>query len=543
MSKSKNKYDYQFRTIYDWNYTHSTPQTWQGWHEAYFGRVSSVLKANREWIRLHDRGCTTPGSASQNCSLTCGNATSMFSSPESIWNCLALATVSMETAQGNKTIDPDDLRVKHEHFDLGDTETLRAFNQLNVFGKVRQCFWQSCTDSKYGKCAQGLQKFKCEPVNPDNLSLFGDVIKNQYCQDADIGIDSDIAGPGVLIAYMIQISLVLFLAILFWLTFLVWPKRRFARASKRSPRPGVNPDFELRRSEDKASGTQAKTRGDLIKVVDSALSDLQEAQTAFGLTIGVIFLVAFVQGKLGLANVASLSSYTVNRDIAYGLLIVGTISIAVIHQCLRLAGKHSIPWSLTLGLSWFLLIASHISREKGSWADPEVFVDNLKMHAKINDCGDNPGPMSFCLGPQNLGPNESFFDNTKMLIYVVHTIYAVLVLRDLIWLMSRIKWLMSRIKYVGIVEDWLDQIRRRYHILLVLPLSFNLLGIAVLIVGFCEVIKTFSKLKNLNDGQLSWAFGQFAAIAIWFPAVIKFMRLLCMWLHPPPPGRASRASR
>ncbi|KAM6509936.1 hypothetical protein FALCPG4_017572 [Fusarium falciforme] len=52
-------YDYKFRTISEYNYTHSTPTLWQAWHEAYFRRITGVLHADGEHVRLFESGCTT----------------------------------------------------------------------------------------------------------------------------------------------------------------------------------------------------------------------------------------------------------------------------------------------------------------------------------------------------------------------------------------------------------------------------------------------------------------------------------------------------
>jgi hypothetical protein len=53
---------------------------------------------------------------------------------------------------------------------------------------------------------------------------------------------------------------------------------------------------------------------------------------------------------------------------------------------------------ITLVLSWTLLSIAHAYRNEGSWADPKRFLENLKRHATVEDCGNNPGPISFCLG-------------------------------------------------------------------------------------------------------------------------------------------------
>lgn len=525
LSFTMSEYDYRFRIMNEYNYTHATPTNWQAWHEAYFGRVGSVLDADGEWVRLLSSGCTTPDSTSRNCSRTCGNATAMFSSPENVWNCMALATVTMETVQGPKSVDPDNLKEMDQEFDLGGS--LEDFDKLRVFTHVRQCFWQSCSDSKYGKCAQDLQRFRCEHISPDNLRQFGEAIKRPFCEDADLAIDSDIAGPGVLVAYMIQVSLVLALAILFWSTYLPGAMTRFFK------RLCIDPDSE---SEDEEPGPvetpDPKTSSGLITAVYSALSDLQKAQTAFVLTIGVIFLLAFRHGKLGLANVTSLLSYTINRNIAFGLLIVGTLSIAVIHPCLPRAGKHSKFWLFALVLSWVLLFTAHVNRKEGSWADPERFLDTLEKHATVEDCGNNPGPMSFCWGSRLQGPDESqkFLATTTRLIPAVHTICGWLVLRDLISLLISA---ISRCRHARPVADWMRDHAHLLHcprcVLSLIEGSLNLLGLGVLFVGLLDVINAFTKAKALNDGQHSWGFGQLAATAVWFQVVLVFAKtVLCV---------------
>jgi hypothetical protein len=528
------EYDYRFRTMDEYNYTYTTPIDWQAWHEAYFGRVSAVLNANGEPVRLLSSGCTTSDSAARNCSRTCGNATAMFSSPENVWNCMALATVTMETVQGSKRVDPDNLKIIDEKFDLGGS--LEAFDRLRVFTHVRQCFWQSCSDSKYGKCTQELQRFRCDHISPDNLGRFGRVIKGAFCGDADLGIDSDIAGPGVLVAYIIQVNLVIALASIFWLTYLPGATTRFFKAAKRFC---ISPDSESRRSsrrsEDResepAETRDSKTAGGLIAPVHSALSDLQEAQTAFGLTIGVIFLLAFGLGKLGLANVTSLLSYTINQDMAFGLLIVGTISIAVLHPCLRRTGEHSKLWLISLVVSWVLLSIANYLRDKGSWADPERFLGNLKRHAAVHDCGNNPGPISFCLGPRLQGPDDSqkSLATTIRLIPAVHVVCGWLVVQDLIsFLVSTIYWFTGRNRHP--INRLLNHLQ---CFLSLIAGSLNLMGLAVLVVGLRDIIRAFDKVKALNDGQHSWGFGQLVATAVWFPVVLKFAKTVlsvgCMW--------------
>ncbi|KAL2673943.1 hypothetical protein Neosp_012389 [[Neocosmospora] mangrovei] len=273
------EYDYRFRTISEYNYTHPTPIIWQAWHEAYFRRITGVLQAGREPVRLFETGCTTESWTVPNCTRTCSDAEHMFSSSENVWNCMALATVAMEVVPGNKTVDPASLKQMHDQFDLGGS--LEAFDKLYVFNHVRQCFWQSCSDSKYGKCPSSLDNFRCNPISPDNIQNFSRAINNDYCRNANWGVDADIAGPGILIAYMVQIALVLIFTGSFWMTRRPWERLKML---KRQPfgafGNALTPETRKERLDPKHANR-------VTLAIHSTVSELQEAQTAFGLTIGL----------------------------------------------------------------------------------------------------------------------------------------------------------------------------------------------------------------------------------------------------------------
>ncbi|KAI8653413.1 hypothetical protein NCS55_01327300 [Fusarium keratoplasticum] len=492
------EYDYKFRTISEYNYTHPTPTLWQAWHEAYFRRITGVLHADGEH--------TAP-----NCTRTCSDATYMFSSPENIWNCMALAAVTMEVVPGNKTVDPVSLKKMDDQFDLGGS--LEAFDKLHVLMRVRRCFWQSCSDSKYGNCTEDLENFRCSPVSPDNIQDFSRVINHAYCGKANLGVDADIAGPGILVAYMVQIALVLILAGLFWVTY--QPLNRLKTATRQS----FGASGRASTLETRNEVLDSKHANRVTLAVHSTISELQEAQTAFGLTIGVIFLCAFGGGgRLELANVSSVLSYSVNHDIAFGLLVVGTCSIAFLQPCRQRVGKHGKSrWASMVPMlaSWLLMIIAHDLKTKGSWADPEHLIEILRENAAVEGCGNNPGPMSFCLGPLLQGPDESerVFKMTTRLAPAVHVLLPIVLFEE--WVIK------LREKPESKISRFFSG--RFCQVLSRILLTANLL---MLILCLVEVVKAFKKIQEINGGQYSWGFGQLVAMAVWIPVVANFLTFL-----------------
>ncbi|RSL57726.1 hypothetical protein CEP53_006369 [Fusarium sp. AF-6] len=489
------EYDYRFRTINEYNYTHPTPILWQAWHEAYFRKIGSVLHADGEPVRLFESGCTTDKWTAPNCTRTCSDAKYMFSSPENVWNCMTLAAVTMEVVPGNKTVDPDSLKEMDEQFDLGGS--LEAFDKLHVFTRVRRCFWQSCSDSKYGNCASELEDFRCDPVSPGNIKDFDRVINYAYCRDADLGVDSDIAGPGILVAYMVQITLALILAGLFWATYQPW--QRFKTMTTQFLTVFICASM----SETITQISASKPANRVTLAVHSAISELQEAQTAFCIVIGAILICAFtgITG-LGLANISSVLSYSVNHDIAFGLLVVGACSIAFLKPCRQRVGKYvksRLVFTIPMAFSWNSTIVAHALKAGGSWANPRHLIEILRENAAVEGCGNNPGPMSFCLGPLLQGPDESqrVFESTTKLAPFVHVLLIIaLVEEGVIFIRETSE--SNRDSFVS---------GRFYRIFSWNLFLVDLMSFIMLIICLVEMVIAFKKLQELNGGQYSWGFG------------------------------------
>lgn len=183
--------NYDFKREYDGV---DIPQQWQAWETAHFLRVKAIISHPEAGARLISYGCNNDDGGTLNCTTTCRNTTLMYNSPENLWNCVTLATVAMLAGPGNDTINQTNVEEMDEKFHF---ESLDAVNGLDIFQRVRECAWSSCSDSKYGACTASFQQFKCAAVSPKNIASFGDILQGPYCKAAGSGIDFDIAGQGV----------------------------------------------------------------------------------------------------------------------------------------------------------------------------------------------------------------------------------------------------------------------------------------------------------------------------------------------------------
>lgn len=190
--------EWRFQAISEPNYNRKgIPVEWQAWHDAWFNRISAIAEPDPglEPTVLLETGCTTDDWQTPNCTRTCSDATAMFGSAENLWNCVSLASVAMAVASGNDTVDDDNVKEMNELFHIGGT--LADFDGRNVFAHVRECFLQSCADSTYGRCTPRLADFRYNPIDQFNWVDFSHIIQEWYCDHRELGIDSDIAGPGV----------------------------------------------------------------------------------------------------------------------------------------------------------------------------------------------------------------------------------------------------------------------------------------------------------------------------------------------------------
>ncbi|KAF5535794.1 hypothetical protein FMEXI_10630 [Fusarium mexicanum] len=441
------------------------PPEWQMWDEAYFKRVSDTLADPTHTATLMAEGCNNGDFGDLNCTKTCDSAEYMFRIPQNLWNCMTLSTVAMKVIPEptNDTVNEASEKAMDDLFHFG---SLRDFDKLFAFRKVRECLWQSCSDSKYGKCTEDLFGYQCSPIHQFSIGNFGTVLSERYCSVADPGFDFDLVGQGVLISYIMQQT-----------TF-----------------PPVKWLIQIYRQ--------------FPSAITSTLIDLQETQTLFAATISVATIVAF-HCYTGLANVASISSYVLNNEIAHGVIIIGMSPLLLLQLVLHASGHTS---TYTLGfvfLNWlFIVIKSAL--QKGGAAG---FEKTLQRQSSMPVCGNNPGAMSYCM---NYNITTGFTHIKSSLIFVHVLTFLLLVDWTLATLYGFYKkdWPQDRASWVR------NLIKKR-----ALAVLTALLAIVPMAFGLADLVRFYMGLRDryTPEGGLPWSFGQVTAVAVWFPVVFKFL--------------------
>ncbi|KAH7179872.1 uncharacterized protein B0J16DRAFT_403186 [Fusarium flagelliforme] len=415
----------KFRLVHDYNITRNyhgihIPKQWQAWETAHFFRVHTIIKHPEVPARLISYGCNNGDPNALNCTETCTNETFMYSSPENLWNCMTLATVAMVVRPGNDTIDRENEKEMDEIFHFG---TVEKFNELGVFWHARRCVWASCADSTYGHCTASLGPFKCQKITPFNIKNFGQVMAGPYCQAANAGIDLDIAGQGIVTAYIIQLVLVLFLGLCFKLT-TSWI-RTFGRIVS-----SFQQDSSLREKCQEVQVRLSQTR--FAHASSSAMRDFQESQALFAATISITAIITFDGGnKAGMANMLSLFSWMFNHRILQGLITAGMYPV-LLAQLLCHRNFYTLFFVI---LSWILMAVITESQD----FDTDAFEKHLKQVSTVPVCGNMPGPMSFCQGIKEKESYE-FFPITLACRCVVHGVVSCLIIDYLVYFVKKSFW-------------------------------------------------------------------------------------------------------
>ncbi|KAL7769811.1 hypothetical protein ACKLNR_001195 [Fusarium oxysporum f. sp. zingiberi] len=500
---------------YDFNRTYhgiAISEQWQAWETAHFFRVRSIIENPTVGARLISYGCNNVDGSSLNCTKTCSNATLMYNSPENLWNCMTLATLGMLVGPGNDTIDRESEKRMDEKSHFG---TVEKFNSLNVFREVRDCAWASCSDSTYGSCTSSLQGFKCGPVSPNNIAKFGRVTAKPYCQAASAGIDLDIAGQGIVTAYVIQLVLVIFLGLCFKLT-TSWI-RTFGRMSS-----SFQKDSVFRETCQRWQTTLSETR--FAKAASSAMLDFQESQALFAAIISITTIITFDGGNsAGLANMLTLFSWMFNHRILQGLITAGMYPVLMAQLVMHRAGERRFYTLFFVVLSWILMTV--ITEFQDFNAD--AFEEHLKQVSTLDACGGNPGPMSFCQGIKEKNSYD-FFNLTLACRFTVHIIVSCLII-DWILHFTKTRMTGDKVKYTQIggesrtIFSFAETKGARLS-LGVFWAAIELLTIIIIFIGLREMVELLD-MHSADGGLSTWGFGQLVAVAIWFPVMIKFICL------------------
>ncbi|KAG5748409.1 hypothetical protein H9Q70_008910 [Fusarium xylarioides] len=516
------------------------PQDWRAWEVAWLYRLPAIITHDTVPARLIENGCIVDNVT--NCHKACGSEEYMFSNPETLWNCLTLATVAMmSTNRGPDSISNDTLEEVDKKF---NTDPLDEFWRLGALLSYVKCALQSCSDSKFGGCPPELWTFQCQMLTSKNIKDLGRIMSTEYCDKADLGIDYDIAGPGIIVAYLIQFTIVLFFALFYKIT-KTWI-RNFTLVSLlpfQGPAGAVETAFHWQK---------VVSRSSFGVAVASTLVDLQEAQAVFLGTISIAAIIAFSSfSGTGLGNISSLLSWLTNNLTVRGMVSAGMYPLLFVQLILQ---KTHNRWWYTLALvfiNWVLVVL--ITRPQT--VDEPSLLKHFDESSPLERCGNHAGPRTFCqtfnkatergsssTTGEELGhldrDAENFFKFHSRIQAPMHIVMAFLILD---WILAMIRMhLFERgdCKAHVLIDSLPLRLKSFYtqrHFALFTEAIWISMEVLTIVMGAIGVHEFAAFMRLLSGGESGseskvalskWGFGQLVAVCVWVPVILKFTCLM-----------------
>ncbi|KAM6534623.1 hypothetical protein FALCPG4_004250 [Fusarium falciforme] len=427
----------------------------------------------------------------------------MFGSWKTLWHCLTLASLAIADTSFLGLNDSSHELIHAALRQLSITSAADFPGEV-VLNNTFECALASCnSDKKECKMRELDASYIVDgrvQLNVLGMSLL------ELCEGLEVEIDADIAGPGVVISYIFQAAM----AVYVW-AFIALPSSRYVPSALK--RTFSTLWFKIR----SFTGPFPALRSlwlNLIYATSTFLVEFHEAQC---------FLVASIEIALLYAKSRSLPSESANwgnldqfRNLIQLVGATGAWSVILTQTSLRRARLNSV-YNLALSTVALVLATAAVSKTTDLTADEAYRLFKGLNH--ISECGGNTSLRSFCAqhGRYILSPLPPGY------------IYLCVVSVITTWLYM----------FVDLVPKmaWADQMyrrlaprqRRTYRKMMGVLDSLDyllFLGFDGFIIG--SLLNSLMSLGALQRrvGADEWGIGQVIAVLIWAPVLSKYLYLI-----------------
>lgn len=453
--------------------------------------------------------------------------------------------------------DPDNVKSTYAYGNL------TTWNGTKIVSDFASCILSSCTEKNISTCADstlGLKDISVTARHLEEIYLgFYD-----FCSWG-VKVNSDIAGPGVMISYLLQICAVIALWVLFniltkceWIVVLP----RFWRLTPRRYDPQLThpPSNDrvdrLRQAWTTSVGTQERlSKRRLYKATDKTLNEFQEVQAFFIGAIQIATLATFKPQSSESSDASSVTSFgaaLMDSQLVQMLAINSMIPLLLVQCMLQRSEKHEIRrckacnhvpphrqrctkhtrsrlWysSVLVLVTVVLAIVVHTKRDTLIANFDDLF-KNFQENSAVGSCGGNPNPMVYCNVDTGLNTR---FNMGFVVICVSFSFLAVdfLARQSPVWT----RWQHSRLK----VQSWMsaEGINALAHFksnwtIFVKVVWFGLetLLFTSSVLYLTDLLNIAKAMTNGTNSWGSWSFGQLIAVMVWVPTGLRFLYYLAL---------------
>ncbi|KAH6988528.1 hypothetical protein EDB80DRAFT_816849 [Ilyonectria destructans] len=328
----------------------------------------------------------------------CRDKKLLFQSWQPLWNCLTLATLSLSKDDFPRINDKYFHEIDETASKMG-ISNISTIDGIGILKDTYACAVASCGDG--ANCSipslPSDNFWESNKVEWDTLSGH----MSYVCHNLEGQVNIDVAGPGVIMSYMMQNALALYAWLLLWL--FSWGE--YANASRRRGRVTLPAGF--------GRFVDRMEQGNLTNATRTFLVEFHEAECFFIMAISIAILYANSQGAIfnGVENWQSLIN---TRKSIVTLASTGAMPIVLTQLSLRNSRINSF-YCLFLSIVSLLLVG--LAADTGLKPDVDSVYDMFKDENNLIDCGNHPSLRTFCLSDGSYATTSAYFQLATLLAY------------------------------------------------------------------------------------------------------------------------------
>lgn len=512
---------------------------------------------SQPWLLLANCAPTASDYLSEiegDCATICSDPTTSML-PWNMETCYSLGVAAMLIQNGSVTFNssseynaPDELRYGN----------LSAWDGEKVISDFVSCISSSCITSNISHCEQDTVALDGISVNAGNLDMIQAGMRD-FCSYG-VEINADIAGPGVMISYLLQICAVIFFWVLFniltkWAWIVISPillrlKKRELDGTRLDPfltdAPREKNSSLVKQAWIRASEIQRRlSQWRLYQATVAILREFQEVQVFFIGAIQIATLATFKPKSSNSSDANSVNSFgaaIMDSELVQMLAVNSMIPMLLMQSMIQRGNRYelrkggdkhrrsSLTWYsfILVWITVILAIIVHARRNK-LIANYDDLFEVFKNEKAVAACGGNPNPMVYC------NVDNKLDTRFKAGIPVIWLSVSLLTIEFLAFQFPNWK----RWHPVQRMQDTMNPTQaqvfhwfRKCHWLIFIKAIWFLLECALLASSAIYLADLLAITHAMTGGSNSWgatnswghwSFGQLIAVMVWVPTLFKFI--------------------
>jgi len=508
-----------------------------------------ILASRRQQLRLDFRpGDCTTATGLRNCTEVCSDPSALLT-PRNLPACVLLASAALLVQNKTYTIDPSDTTTLRT-IDAWSVPDLTRYNATGVLANVTKCVSQSCVGSALGECEDNVLALQGVRIIANNLVEISARL-GRYCRGSNPLINPDIAGPGVssscdervetrsrfgmdsanivfgqvVLSYFFQASLALFFFVVTKLLS-TWTRRLVTlfRSCRDDPAP-------------RSQGAQLQSWLASSKpgaAIISSLVEFQEVQIYFVAVMQIAALVSFnpANPRASSSNQSSYAGALLNSIAVREIGIYSVFGILLVQCCLQRANMHWWYTFITMSVPYVLALTI-FARNPNLLPSTDEMWTSFKVASPLPQCGSNPSPMTYCRLPYTTDLSAGGITGGIGVAAVGTLAWWTLLIDQLSFSirekLPHVARNLGNLDRRGIISKILKSRAWSW----ILSLHWGIVQGLLLFwtYGYVSALVLVSSKTKIDD-TANWTFGQFIAVTVWAPTIIKFIYFnTCKSLH------------